>query len=137
MNNYENQKKAIDLILQKNDSHIAVNRNTNKVLRCCELRCEECLLSRYNNNPHYCNVNRIKWLVSEYVEPEVDWSKVPVDTPVLISLDNKNWVRRYFAGVNEEDGNPRVFINGATRWSNEGDITVDTYFRYIKLAEME
>lgn len=27
----------------------------------------------------------------------VDWSKVAVDTPVLVSNDNKEWIKRYFA----------------------------------------
>ena len=136
MTNYEKYKDKIDAIFDAN-TYIAIDKNTNKITHCHTQRCSDCLFSERYNQGIFCNVTVAKWLLSKYVEPEVDWSKVPVDTPVLISLDNKNWVRRYFAGVNEEDGNPRVFINGATRWSNEGDITVDTYFRYIKLAEVE
>ena len=76
----------------------------------------------------------MEWLVAEYVEPEVDWSKVPIDTPVLISLNNKNWLNRYFAGVNEK-GQPTVFGFGATQWSNGH--TEPYHFKYIKLAEVE
>ena len=113
-----------------------MNNYTNEITYCRVQECADCLFSERYNQGALCSITTAKWLAAKYKEPEVDWSKVPVDTPVLISLDNKNWVRRYFAGVNEEDGNPRVFINGTTRWSNEGDITVDTYFRYIKLAEV-
>ena len=28
---------------------------------------------------------------------DVDWSKVPVDTKILVSEDGKDWCRRYFA----------------------------------------
>lgn len=136
MNNYENQRKIIDAVLNSNNS-IAIDIDTNEIVPCKGLACIRCLFSSDNNDGVSCYTNTIKWLLSEYVEPEVDWSKVPVDTPVLISLDNKKWFRRYFAGVDEENGNPKVFTNGATRWSNEGEITIDIYFRYIKLAEVE
>ena len=118
MNNYESQQKAIDLILQSN-SNIAVDKDTKEVAKCRELNCENCLFSYRYNEHHYCNVNRIKWLVAEYAEPKVNWNEIPIDTPVLVSLDNENWSRRYFAGV------------------NENDVAIDTYFRRIKLAEVE
>lgn len=54
---------------------------------------------------------------------EVDWSKVPIDTKVLIKWDG-HWLRRYFAGVNEE-GKPLVFHNGQTSWSKEGSWCVE------------
>lgn len=30
-----------------------------------------------------CKENILRWLFSEYEEPEVDWSKVKVDTPII------------------------------------------------------
>ena len=56
-------------------------------------------------------------------EPKVDWSKVHIDTKVLIKW-NGHWLRRYFAGVNEE-GKPLVFHNGQTSWSKEGSWCVE------------
>lgn len=105
---------------------------------CQHLDCKHCLfLYNCGDKPHSCNFNTIKWLVAEYkepVEPETDWSKVPIDTAVLISLDNKNWFNRYFAGVNEK-GQPTVFCDGATQWSNRYE--EPCHFKYIKLAEVE
>lgn len=49
---------------------------------------------------------------------EVDWSKIPIDTKVLVKWDGY-WFRRYFAGVNEE-GKPLVFYDGQTSWSKCG-----------------
>ena len=38
------------------------------------------------------------WLSKEYKEPEVDWSKVKVDTPIWVkSSAGDIWVRRHFA----------------------------------------
>lgn len=135
MNNYENQREIIDAILNSNSS-IAIDIDTNKITTCRGLGCSRCLfLGEYNKNIS-CYGNTIKWLVSECIEPEIDWSKVAVDTPVLISVDGKdgNWFNRYFAGVNEE-GQPTVFCYGATQWSNGEEEPL--YFKYIKLAEVD
>ena len=45
----------------------------------------------------------------------VDWSKVEVDTKILVSIDNKRWYRRYFAKF--EDGKIYTFANGTTSFS--------------------
>lgn len=133
MTNYEKYKEIIDLIFQRGE-HIALNKNTKEIVPCIKLDCEDCLFSRRYNWPYDCTLNRTKWLVEEYTKAEVDWSKVSVDTAVLISVDNKNWFNRYFAGVNEK-GQPTVFCYGATQWSN-GD-EEPCHFKYIKLAEVE
>ena len=132
MTNYEKYEETIDLILQQGRM-IAFNKDTKEIMDCQELNCENCLFSYRYNDYHYCNMNRIKWLVSEYKE-EVDWRNIPIDTPVLISVDNKNWFNRYFAGVNEK-GQPTVFCYGATQWSN--GYKEPCHFKYIKLAEVE
>ncbi len=131
MINYEKQKTEIDTIIERGIS-IAVNKSTKKVVLCPEIACAECLF--FKRGSAGCGVRMMEWLVAEYVEPEVDWSKVPIDTPVLISLNNKNWLNRYFAGVNEK-GQPTVFGFGATQWSNGH--TEPYHFKYIKLAEVE
>ncbi len=128
MNNYEKYKESIDLILQKDTEEIlAFNKNTEEVAVCQHLDCEDCLF-------YGCGVDVMKWLVSEYKEPEVNWSKVPVDTPILVSNDGTNWVRRHFAKVTSL-GTIWVYSCGGTSW------TVDTNpiigYKYAKLAEVE
>lgn len=131
MTNYEKYKDKIDAIFDAN-TYIAIDKNTNKITHCHTQRCSDCLFSERYNQGIFCNVTVAKWLLSKYVEPEVDWSKVPVDTPVLVSLDEKEWSRRYFAGV-DKDGSPMAFDCGATQWSSEGE----TFrVRHIKLAEV-
>ena len=136
MNNYENQKEAIDLILQSNSSSLAVDVDTKEIAHCLELKCENCLFSYCYNECHRCDVNRIKWLLAECVEPEVDWSKVPIDTPVLVSNNKDFWYNRYFAGVDNE-GKIFVFPDGRTSWSNASLGRMGVSYKYIKLAEVE
>ena len=68
-------------------------------------------------------------LDEEYQEPEVDWSKVEVDTPILVSMSGQNWKRRHFAGY--RNGTVYAFKDGATSWT----INLKTEWPYVKLAE--
>lgn len=129
MTNYEKYEETIDLILQQGRM-IAFNKDTKEIMDCQELNCENCLFSYRYNEYHYCNTNRIKWLVAEHTEPKIDWSKVPVDTPVLVSDDGVNWERRYFVRKPAE-AMFGVYSNGATSWSADGYVV---WYRYAKLA---
>lgn len=63
-----------------------------------------------------CREKIKEWAESEYIEPryETDWSKVPVDTPVIIKGFKSN--RRYFSRI-LPDGGISIFSNGRTSWS--------------------
>nr|DAL89857.1 MAG TPA: hypothetical protein [Caudoviricetes sp.] len=64
----------------------------------------------------------------------VDWSKVKVDTPVLVKdYENNSWKKRYFAYFQYD----KVYTwgNGATSWSSERSGSV-TPWMYAKLAEV-
>ena len=63
----------------------------------------------------------------------VDWSKVKVDTPVLVSLDDKSWVCRYFADF--KNGIVYTWRNGATSWSVPRGEHKDAW-SFAKLAEV-
>ena len=57
------------------------------------------------------------WLDEEYEEPEVDWSKVPVDTLVRVrDREDQEWILRYFKGINEDSlrRSYEVWESGAT-----------------------
>lgn len=75
-----------------------------------------------------------KYYMSEIAELDfeevIDWSKVPVDTKVLVGSDNKKWIRRHFAKY--ENGNVCAWNNGATSFSAN---TKASYmiWRYAKL----
>lgn len=63
----------------------------------------------------------------------VDWSKVPVDTPILVSNDNKGWIKRYFARY--EDGNVYCWLNGKTSWTAICELSIG-HWDYAKLVEV-
>lgn len=73
------------------------------------------------------------WLDEEYTEPEVDWSKVAVDTPILVrDRDGDAWRPRYFAKY--ENDQICTWGNGATSWSGDGSMSC---WNEAKLAEDE
>lgn len=74
------------------------------------------------------------WLGEEYEEPKVDWSKVKMDTPVLVkNHEGHMWFPRHFAKC-DNYGNNEVFTwkAGKTSWSTL-DGMVDKW-KYAKLA---
>lgn len=132
MINYEKYKDEIDEIFDTNDGTIAINKNTNEITNCSDFECSKCLFSARYNNTISCAITMAKWLVSEYVEPEIDWSIIPVDTPVLVSDNNRDWYHRHLAKVIEN--RPYIWGDGRTSWTTDGN---DVLYKYIKLAEVE
>ena len=82
-----------------------------------------------------CNSLTILWLMEEYEEPkepETDWSKVKVDTPILVkNSEDKMWRKRHFAKY--KNGNVYAWSDGLTSWTAY-DMMV---WKYAKLAENE
>lgn len=129
------EKYAKEIIeIACNGGNIAVVNG--KLENCRKTQCNEC---NFNGGTiRDCEIKTRKWANSEYVEPiepPVDWSKVPVDTPVLVT-DRKDaaeseWKKRYFAKY--ENGMVYTWANGATSWSGE----IVSSWMYAKLAESE
>ena len=82
-----------------------------------------------------CSMLRAIWLMGEYEEPkepEIDWSKVEVDTPILVAhFELGEWSKRYFAKY--EDGRVYAWDNGRTSWNT----STMTFWKHAKLAEEE
>lgn len=66
---------------------------------------------------------------------EIDWSKIPVDTKVLVKNgENGEWNRRYFAGFT--NGEVTTFSNGMTSWStSRSNNPILVSWKYAKLVE--
>ena len=84
-----------------------------------------------------CRMLQNIWLLEEYEEPEVDWSKIKIDTPILVrdGEDTESatvvWLKRYFAEY--KDGLVYAWTNGRTSWNED-----EMYgWHYAKLAEGE
>ena len=98
----------------------------NGVLRECRgLCCSQCDFISGGK----CDEKIKEWAESEYVEYETDWSKVPIDTPVLLkdNADNK----RYFYKT-LSDGALALFLNGRTSWSSIAEAGVIRYYYHSK-----
>lgn len=113
-----NGEKYKDTIIKyiKNDSEDSANNSycgfiKSKILSCYGLACK-------GLNCHNCNTIQLLWFNKEYKEPEekVDWTKVAVDTPVLVrDSDGSNWYKRHFAKY--RDGQIFTYAYGGTSWS--------------------
>lgn len=84
---------------------------------------KEVLTTNFNKNIYFmkwldsftfddCELDRLKRVQNE---TEIDWSKVVIDTPILVSNDGNKWLNRYFAKYT--GGKVYAFANGSTSWS--------------------
>lgn len=110
MTNYEKYKNEIDKITRMGRM-IAVEEKTGKITSCNQITCSQCKF--YLCSVGNCDAVAIAWADAECIESEVDWSKVAVDTPVLVSDDGTNWVKGYFAKY--KDGKIYAFTDDAHR----------------------
>lgn len=118
-----------DLLREIMIDTLGVNKETGKPAACSYMKCRECFFE-----PHDCNKGMEHWLQSEHVE-QVDWSKVKVDTPILVrESEQALWLKRYFAKF--KDGKVYAWNGGKTSWSIE-DKTDMLSWKYAKLAERE
>lgn len=99
-----------------------------KPVHCEDMDCQECDFRGKCPVRENCVID---WLNAEYQEPPVDWSKVPIDTPVLVSGNGKTWYRRCFAGI--RNGYREAYDVGATPWSVYDNRTCA--WPFMKIAE--
>ena len=81
-----------------------------------------------------CRMLQVMWMLEDYKEPEVDWSKVEVDTPILVrNGEGEVWERRHFAEY--KCGVVCAWNDGLTSWSECKNGF--TEWKFAKLAESE
>lgn len=128
MKNYE---KYANEIREYNDYNFCkdfVMPNILKSDNCRDIHCDA------------CNMFQMIWLLEDYEEPkepEIDWSKVEVDTPILVKCtedEEEEWMKRHFAKY--ENGVIYAWRDRYTSWTvlNNKDVTA---WKYAKLAESE
>ena len=108
----------------------AVDKRTGKVKTCSKWDCVNCLFYESND----CIKAREDWLGQPVFDPEkdIDWSKVPVDTPVIVWNTDEEY-RRYFSGI--KDGRFSAYPDGRTSWSSITDNI--RYWNHCKLYRPE
>ena len=120
MKNYE---KYADEIREYEGANLCVDFVLPKIIKSndCDGKCDK------------CRMLQMIWLFEEHKEPEVDWSKVEVDTPILVrDYESQEWEARHFAKY--EDGVIYTWDGGSTSWTSKGNVTE---WKYAKLAESE
>lgn len=125
MTNYEKNKSQLDMYPVANVSW-GVDKN-GKVSRC-----DGCSKNCIFRGDGRCTQKRLERLQREYKEPEVevDWSKVEVNTPILVKKGiNDEWTERYFAGY--IDGKVCAFNVG----QNSENFNCIYVWYFAKLAE--
>lgn len=110
-------------------TRISVDEKTGSIYPCSRMICSDCIFRGHVSCAPFIK----EWLNSEYIETVIDWSKVPVDTHILVrNYEDQVWQRRYFAKY--EDGVVYAWALGNTSWSSDNEITE---WKYAKLEEME
>ena len=123
MKNYE---KYADEIREYNGENFCKDFIAPYILKSNKCNLDDCGL---------CNMLQSIWLLEDYKEPEIDWSKVEVDTPILVrQTKDGEWLRRHFAKY--EDGIVYTWKDALTSWTVLHDEDVTTW-KFAKLAESE
>lgn len=128
MTNREKYKdELVDIAI--NRKLVAVSRQ-GEIVSCEKADCKNCI---FYNRSKSCAYLVKEWSGQEYAEPPIDiWSKVAVDTPILVSMDNDKWYKRYFADY--KDGKVYAWDDGRTSWTAEQNICE---WEFAKLVEQE
>ena len=122
MKNYE---KYADEIKEYNGDSICSDFIEPYILKSINAKC-------INTSCPKCHLYRTIWLMEDYKEPETDWSKVEVDTPILVrDHSDSPWEKRHFAEY--LGGRVYAWDDGKTSWN----MSVATSWKYAELAETE
>ena len=112
LNKEKYAKEILDIVCQDGTIPAVVN---NVPIKCTDaLDCYDCKF--YHNDD--CINAFIKWVNSEYKEREIDWNKVPVDTPILITYSCYT-LKRHFAKYYNKT--IYSYPDGTTSWSFNQD----------------
>ena len=123
MKNYEKYANEIKEYKGTNVCNDFIRPHILKIDDCCGFGCGK------------CSMLQMLWLMEECKEPETDWSKVAVDTPILVRQnEDGEWIRRHFA--KHEGGIVYTWKDSRTSWTVSYDEEV-TGWKFAKLAESE
>lgn len=129
MTNYEHYKEQIERFARMGQK-VAVKKDTNEIVSCVDIVsgcCDDCLFGGYGN----CAQKAMAWADAEYIELNVNWYKMTVDTPIMVSNDNIDWYCRHFAKY--ENGLFYVWDDGRTSYTTK----TKSMWKYAKLAEVD
>lgn len=92
----------------------ATDKRTHAIRLCNVTDCADCLFHEFDN----CKKAKDEWLDQPVLDPEtdIDWKRVPIDTPVIV-WNSEFVANRYFCQkINSTCF--ETFIKGSTSWSS-------------------
>lgn len=116
----KNFEKYIEELKRTGDQCAFIKKHLHLEKDCWNMHCLE------------CEKRFFEWLDSEY-KPQIDWSRVPIDTPVFFNKNGLEY-KGHFAGYGGFDL-VNVYDRGTTSWS--GNSIVCTKVNYLRLAREE
>lgn len=127
LNKEKYAKEILDIVCNTGDFPAVIK---NKPIECNNIECKNCNLYDYD---YSCSEKFVEWANSEYKDPEIDWTKVPVDTPVYVwDSYGENKLKRYFAGYDKDNDKIIAFSDGRTSWSANIENVVKWNYAEIK-----
>ena len=125
--------KAWEICKKENVGKLFIDNSGKKWMVCevlnhfyCDLLDEQ---EEYISNKYYLST-----IAELDFEEIIDWSKVPVDTKVIVYSElNKVWLKRHFAKY--EDGKKYVFDGGYSSYTAENPKHDITSYKYVKLYD--
>ena len=114
LNKEKYAKEIFDIVCETGSNPAIVN---NVPIKCTDVSyCHDCKFYVSSD----CSDAFVEWANSEYKEREIDWSKVPVDTPILITYSCYT-LKRHFAKYY----NKTIYFypDGTTSWSFNQNIS--------------
>ena len=116
---------------------VAVHKERLEPMVCSKNVCNDCLNCGENGRCKKDKEAIAKWMNEEYIDPaeRVDWSKVAIDTPILVRNDECNiWERGYFAGI----GKDGIFVypNGTTNFTQSSREDKPVVYKHARLAKL-
>ena len=118
-----NKEKYAKEILDISCAGYSIAKQNGHLQPCRYTACSKCDF----NTALGCPEEMRKWANSEYKEREIDWNKVPVDTPIYVwdNYEDKIYKRkRYFAEYDTNNDKIIAFTEGQTSWTSDQNIMV-------------
>lgn len=136
-----NAEKYKDRILEvaSNNKVFGLDTKTNKIDNCSSMNCRDCLFYTFGTISEH-DVNRIKWLISEYKEP-VKLSRLEHD---ILKYLSDNTRHMYIV----RDGNGNIFLydvkpeksKSAPWWTGRGMchmVMFNKLFQFVQWEDLE
>ena len=116
---------------------VAVHKERLEPMVCSKNVCNDCLNCGENGRCKKDKEAIAKWMNEEYIDPaeRIDWSKIAIDTPILVRNDECNiWERGYFAGI----GKDGIFVypNGTTNFTQSSREDKPVVYKHARLAKL-